>query len=157
MPRDLKLPGCGPGVTVEIPANSILDASGNLAVAPLDVTISTVDLLSPQQMPGDDSVVPMGGGGGNIESFGAGSLDLPTGFKLKPGSVAKVTIPVDRSRLMGGSLPPKVPLLSYYEEKGLWIEEGTLTLVNVSGVASYQGDQQHIALRTCHLQPAQQR
>ena len=145
MPRDLKLPECGPGVTVVIPANSILDANGNVAVAPLDVTISTVDLLSPQQMPGDDSVVPMGGGGGNIESFGAGSLDLPTGFKLRPGSSAKVTIPVDRSRLMGGSLPPKVPLLSYDEIKGLWIEEGTLTLVNVAGVSSYEGDTKHFS------------
>jgi hypothetical protein len=52
MPRDLKLPACGPGVTVEIPANSILDPSGNPATALFKVTIATVDLLSPQQMPG---------------------------------------------------------------------------------------------------------
>jgi len=39
-----------------------------------------------------------------------------------------VVIPVDRSRLMGGTLPATVPLLSYDETKGLWIEEDTLTL-----------------------------
>jgi len=46
----------------------------------IKIGISTVDLLSSQQMPGDESVVPIGGtGGSRIESFGAGSLDLPRG------------------------------------------------------------------------------
>jgi hypothetical protein len=106
LPRDLKLPNCGPGLTVEIPANSILDSKDQPATAPLRVTIATVDLLSPQQMPGEDSVVPSGGGGAYLKSFGAGSLDLPPGFKLRSGASAKVTIPVDRARLTGGSLPP---------------------------------------------------
>jgi hypothetical protein len=140
LPRDLKLPTCGPGVTVEIPANSILDPGGEVATAPLKVTIATVDLLSPQQMPGEDSVVPKGGGGAYLKSFGAGSLDLPSGFKLRSGASAKVTIPVDRARLMGGGpLPPTVPLLSYDEQSGWWEEEDTLTLSVVNGVQVYSG------------------
>jgi hypothetical protein len=143
LPRDLKLPACGPGITVEIPANSILDARGAAASAPLKVAIATVDLLSPQQMPGEDSVVPSGGGGAYLKSYGAGSLDLPSGFKLKPGASAKVSIPVDRARLMGGSLPPTVPLLSYDEVNGLWVEEDKLTLSTVSGVQTYIGSVTH--------------
>ncbi len=144
LPSALKLPKCGPGVSVQIPANSILDANGNPVVAPFKATIATVDLLSAQQMPGDYSVMPSGGGGGAIESFGAGSLDLPKDFKLKPGVEATVTIPVDRSR-MGGTLPATVPLLSYDETKGLWIEEGTLTLAIVGGVKSYVGKTKHFS------------
>lgn len=129
---------------VEIPADSILDPSGNPATAPIKATIATVDLLSPQQMPGDDSVVPIGGGGGYLESFGAGSLDLPPGFKLKSGALAKITIPVDRrARLIGGSLLPTVPLLSYDEQKGLWVEEDVLTLSAVNGVQAYVGKVKH--------------
>lgn len=143
LPRDLKLPKCGPGVTVQIPANSILDPNGQPATAPLKVTIATVDLLSPQQMPGDDSVVPSAGGGAYLKSFGAGSVDLPAGFKLRPGASAKITIPVDRARLMGGSLPPTVPLLSYDEDRGMWVEENTLTLSVVNGVQTYIGSVKH--------------
>lgn len=147
LPRDLKLPACGAGVTVEIPANSIVDPSGKPATAPIKVTIATVDLLSPQQMPGDDSVVPIGGGpGGYLKSFGAGSLDLPSGFKLKSGAAARVTIPVDRARLMGGNPPPPtVPLLSYDEQKGVWLEEDTLTLSTVGGRKVYQGNVRHFS------------
>lgn len=147
LPRDLKLPKCGPGVTVEIPANSILDPNGNLATAPIKVTIATVDLLSAQQMPGDDSVAPLGGGSNSLKSFGAGSLDLPSGFKLKPGAAARVTIPVDRARLMGGTPPPpKVPLLSYDEQKGIWTEEDILTLSTADGGLNvYQGKVKHFS------------
>lgn len=145
LPRQLQLPPCGPGVSVQIPANSILDGSGNPATAPINISISTIDLLSPQQMPGDDSVIPSGGGGGSMESFGAGSLDLPSGFRLKTGTSAHVTIPVDRSRLISGTLPPTVPLLSYNEKTGHWTEEGTLTLTTVAGVRSYVGDVKHFS------------
>ena len=141
--RDLKLQKCGPGITVEIPANSILDANGRLATAPIKVAIATVDLLSSQQMPGDDSVVPAGGNGAYLKSYGAGSLDLPSGFKLKPGASAKITIPVDRARLIAGTLPATVPLLSYNEQKGLWEEEDKLTMSVRNGVQIYSGNVKH--------------
>lgn len=146
MPRDLQFPKCGPGVSVFIPANAIVDENDKPVITPIKLSISTIDLLSAQQMPGDESVIPIGGTGvGSIESFGAGSLDLPKGLKIKSGVSAKVVIPVDRSRLMGGSLPAAVPLLSYDETKGLWIEEGTLTLTTVAGVQSYVGETKHFS------------
>ncbi len=142
LPRDMKLPNCGPGISVAIPANSILDPNGNAATAPIKIAISTIDVLSPQQFPGDDSVVPLAGGGTYLESFGAGSVDLPAGFKLKPGATATLTIPVDRARATGPR-PPTVPLLSYDEKKGLWMEEDKLTLSVVSGVQVYTGKVKH--------------
>lgn len=142
--RGLKLKPCGPGVSITLPANSILDASGSPATVPFPAAISTVDLLSPQQMPGDGSVLS-GTRGGSLESFGAGALDLPPGFKLRPGATATVVIPVDRSRLMGGALPPTVPYLTYDEGKGLWIEEGVMTLQTVNGVRSYTTSTTHFS------------
>ncbi|MGH9972147.1 MAG: Ig-like domain-containing protein [Pyrinomonadaceae bacterium] len=142
--RNLKIGRCRAGVSVKIPKNSILDASGNPANVPFQATLSTVDLLSPQQMPGDDSVLS-GTQGGNLESFGAGALDFPAGFRLKPGATATVTIPVDRSRLGFGALPPTVPYLTYDEKRGLWIDEGTMTLTNIAGVQSYVGTAKHFS------------
>lgn len=138
----INLPPCGPGISVEIPANSILDPSGNVASSPIQVAISTIDVSSPQQMPGDDSVVPLGGGGAFLQSFGAGALDLPAGYKLKPGTQATIVIPVDRVR-HNAALQPTVPLLSYDERKGLWIEEGTMTLTTISGVQAYTAKVKH--------------
>jgi hypothetical protein len=144
LPRQLKLPPCGPGVGVEIAANSIVDENGNPVTSPFKATITTVDLLSAEQMPGDDSVVPTGGGGAFLQSFGAGALDLPSGHKLKPGATATFTIPVDRrARMAGGSLPPSVPLLSYNEKRGLWVEEGTMTLTTQGGVSAYTAKVKH--------------
>lgn len=143
LPRELKLPPCGPGITVDIPANSILGRDGKPATAPFPVAISTIDVLSPQQMPGDDSVVPRGGGGAFIQSFGAGSFDLPAGYKLRADATAGITIPVDRARRTGGAtpLPATVPLLSYNEERGLWVEEDVLTLL--PGGQAYSGRVRH--------------
>jgi len=144
LPRQLKLPPCGPGVGVEIAANSIVDENGNPVTSPFKATIATIDLLSAQQMPGDDSVVPTGGGGAFLQSFGAGALDLPSGLKLKPGATATFTIPVDRrARMAGGSPPPSVPLLSYDEKRGLWVEEGTMSLTTFSGVSAYTAKVKH--------------
>lgn len=144
MPRNIDLRPCGPGVSVTLDAESVVDKNGDVVTTPFDVTISTVDVLSPQQMPGDESVIPIGGGGGYIESFGAGSLDLPKGFSLsKP---AEVVIAVDRSRNLDSSaLPATVPYLSYDEEKGLWIEESVMTLKTVNGVSSYVGVAKHFS------------
>ncbi|MFT4928612.1 MAG: hypothetical protein ACI8WB_004731, partial [Phenylobacterium sp.] len=145
-PQTLKLTGCSVGVSVFIPANSIVDENNQLVRNDIDLTISTVDLLTPDQMPGDESVIASNGNGGYIESFGAGSLDFPPGLRIKDNASATVTIPVDRARKIGGAaLPATVPLLSYDEKAGLWIEEGTLSLEMVAGVQSYVGETKHFS------------
>ncbi|HKD23302.1 MAG TPA: carboxypeptidase-like regulatory domain-containing protein, partial [Rhizomicrobium sp.] len=141
-----KLLPCRPGVSVSLPANAIVDAQGHVVTTPVTAYISTVDLASPQQMPGDDGVKKLAGGGAALESFGAGAFDLPPGMKLRPGTKAKVTIPVDRLPLSGGvTPPPTIPLLSYDETGGLWTEEGTLTLQTIAGIPTYVGAVSHFS------------
>jgi len=129
---------CGPGIRVRLSANSLQDASGNAPAGPVNVELSTIDLASPWQMPGDYSV-RAGGGIRVMQSWGAGTVEIRSGavrYNLRPGATAEVTIPVDRLQLtFGSSLPSVIPLLSYNESDGLWEEEGFATLVGTNYVA----------------------
>jgi hypothetical protein len=124
--------GCGPGLGLLIPANALETESGGAPTGQVEVTISTVDLDTPEQMPGDDGVQRPGGDIGWMQSYGAGSVELrDTGsgqrLRLKSGFEADVTIPVDRSQLaVGAPIPNELPLLFYDEQQGLWREEGIL-------------------------------
>jgi hypothetical protein len=123
---------CGPGLGLVIPANALETQSGGAPTGQVEVTISTVDLNTPEQMPGDDGVLRPGGDIGWMQSYGAGSVELrDTGsgqrLRLKSGFEADVTIPVDRSQLaVGAPIPNELPLLFYDEQQGLWREEGIL-------------------------------
>jgi hypothetical protein len=130
--------GCGPGISVNIPANALQDENGNAPVGNVDVALSTVDLLSPDQMPGDYTV-QVTGGTQVMQSYGAGSVEITAGghrYNLKPGTEAQVTIPVDQSQLAaGGPLPPTIPILFYDEGGGVWRPEGSANLVGNAYVA----------------------
>ncbi|MBV9923737.1 MAG: hypothetical protein JOZ96_01755 [Acidobacteria bacterium] len=129
---------CGPGIQVEIPADALRDSHGRSA-ASVEVALSTVDLRSPEQMPGDYTVRLPGGATKVMESYGAGSIEITSGgerFNLKPGSTATVTIPVDPAQLATGApLPHTIPLLFYNERDGVWEQDGTATLNGTAYVA----------------------
>lgn len=121
---------CGPGIRVQIPADSLVDAGGNPPPGPVDVELSTVDLSAPDAMPGDYTALDSGGAQFVMESAGAGTIEISRGgtrYNLAPGAAAIVSIPIDPSQL-GAVVPPTIPLLSYDESRGLWIQEGTATL-----------------------------
>lgn len=130
---------CGPGTRVRIPANSLQDASGNPPAGMVEVSLATVDLASPEQMPGDYTVLRPDNSTQVMQSYGAGMVEITSGgleYNLKPGASAELTIPVDPTQLAaGGALPPTIPLLYYDEQAGIWREEGSLTLVGTSYVA----------------------
>ena len=77
---------CNTGVQVSIPAGALVDQNGNDATGEVSVAVSTIDLFSPDGMPGDFTVenernVAM-------ESFGAGSVEIFSGgniYQLKAG------------------------------------------------------------------------
>jgi cytochrome c5 len=131
---------CGPGLQVEIPADALRDSRGRRATGNVEIALSTVDLLSPEQMPGDYTVRLPGGATKVMQSYGAGTVEITSGgqrFNLKPGTTAKVTIPVDPSQLATGApLPPTIPLLFYNERDGVWEQEGTATLQGNAYVAN---------------------
>ncbi len=118
--------GCGPGVRVRIPANSLQDDRGNAPAGNVDISLSTIDLMSPDQMPGDYTV-EVGRGTQVMESYGAAIVEISSGgteFNLKPGATAELIIPVDSAQLMaGGTIPASIPILYYDEQKGVWSED----------------------------------
>ena len=104
--RYRKSKGCGDGVRVRLPANSIEDANGNPPIGPVQISVSTVDPMSPDQMPGDYTVALSAGGTQVMESYGAATIDITSGttkFNLKSGAFVEVTIPVDPAQLAAGA------------------------------------------------------
>jgi hypothetical protein len=125
--------GCGPGVRVTIPANSLLDSRGRAPAGNVTVQVSTVDLQSPGQMPGNYTVfIGSGKQARQMQSYGAGIIEIFSGstkYNLRAGATATLTIPVDRGQLAaGGPVPPTIPLLAYDEKNGGWVQTGTATL-----------------------------
>ncbi len=125
---------CGPGIAVNVPPNALQTDSGAAPTGKVEVSLATVDLDTPEQMPGDDSVQRPGNKIDWMQSYGAGSIefhDKATGkpLRLKPGKQAEVTIPVDRSQLAAGApLAATMPLLFYDEKNGVWHQDGILKL-----------------------------
>ena len=142
MPWDFPRGKCGPGLSVSIPANSLVDEGGNAPTGKVQVTLSTVDLRSPEQMPGDFTVtVP--GGTQVMQSFGAGSVEISAGrhrYNLRPGTRnASVTIPVDPMQLAaGGPIAPTIPVIYYDEAVGTWHQDATATLQGTGNARVYK-------------------
>ncbi len=140
---------CGPGVVVRIPANSLVDANGQAPAGAVTVQLSTVDLQSGNQMPGDYSVLQGAGSIGVMQSWGAATVAIYAGgtaYNLKPGATATVILPVDPAQLAaGGPLPATIPFLHYDETLGVWKETGTATLTNFNGKPAYQTKVSHFS------------
>lgn len=138
---------CSPGVQVQIPPNSLVDANGRAPTGPVDIQLSTVDLRSPGQMPGNYTVVQPGDRVGMMQSYGAGVIEIFAGairYNLRSGTKATLILPVDPVQLQsGGALPKTIPLLSYDEARAVWVEEGTATLQTVSGRPAYVANVTH--------------
>ena len=129
---------CSAGFTVRIPANALVDASGNPPSGQVEITIATIDLFAPNGMPGD-LTVETEEETGVMESFGAGSIEIRAGgkpYNLRPGMQAELTIPIDPLQLAFASAPPDptIPLIVYDEPRGVWTVEGEMKL-NAAGDA----------------------
>ena len=122
---------CGPGIEVEIPPNSLVTRTGALPTGNVQVALTTVDLNSPEQMPGDDTVLQAGGVTKVMQSYGAGTIEITSGatpLNLKPGATATIRIPIDPLQLATNApIPPTIDLLTYDETRGVWLQDGTLT------------------------------
>lgn len=121
--------GCGPGIHVQIPANGLVDENGDKPAGNVEIALATVDVQSPDGMPGDYTVVTGGGDVRAMETFGAGSVEISGGghtYNLAPGASGEVTIPIPASQLLPPtSVPLNVALLFYDAVQGVWREDGT--------------------------------
>ena len=149
LPWERKGGECGPGISVSIPADALVDRNGRAPTGNVQLSLATVDLMSPEQMPGDYTVVVPNGDTHVMQSFGAGLVEVTAGggrLNLKPGAEAVVTIPVDPSQLAaGGPLPPAIPILFYDEVKGVWLPEGHATLTGTGSNRAYVAKVTHFS------------
>lgn len=136
---------CGPGIEFDIPANSLVFRNGTVPAGNVQIALSTVDLNSPEQMPGDDTVLQTGGATKVMQSYGAGTIEISSGgqpLNLKAGSTATIRIPIDPGQLATGApIPPTIDLLTYDERQGVWLQDGTLTRAG----ANYVGTVKHFS------------
>ncbi len=122
---------CGPGVSIDIPKNALVDDLGRPPPGKVNVALSTINLGSPGQMPGD------GGALSNnqlkyMESFGAGTITISDGkrrynLKKAPGNTAAFTIPIDPLQAKANA-KSVIPILFYDPKLGLWKEEDSAKL-----------------------------
>ncbi len=135
------------GATVEVPADALEEGSegggggggGGAALASffqrekeeesakgkIIGSLSTVDLYSPDGMPGDYTVRYDDGSEGWMVPFGAADVNFYRNGKplqLRNGQYAKLTIPVDTIAQMyfGENLREKIPLFVYDHRSGEW-------------------------------------
>lgn len=137
---------CNPGATVSIPANSLVNAAGNPPPGNIIVSLATVNLTSPDSMPGDWQVRGPEEVG-FMESFGAADINVAADgqqYQLKAGEKATVTIPVaggnrnpigrETKNWKPSGIPAEVPLLLFDESSATWERHGVARL-NVAGTA----------------------
>lgn len=138
-------PRCGPGIRIQIPANALVDESGQPPSGMVDVTLFTVDLRAPFDMPGDYTARGSGGQDSVMESYGAGGVDVTAGgtrYNLRSGATAALTIPIDPDQLAAPAAEPaSIPLLSYDERNGVWVREGMMQRVG----SNYVGTVRHFS------------
>lgn len=132
--------GCNAGVSIAIPPNALVDADGNNPPPQVEVEVSTVDVFSPEAMPGDWGFRSQRGDGpqspvrqGFMQTLGAGSISVTAGgksYQLKRDQRARLTIPIDPTALrmfkrLEQQPPSRIPLLLYQEKTGTWELTGT--------------------------------
>jgi hypothetical protein len=126
------------GATIVVEPDALEDPDGDKAEGSLyqkvkgkgNVTgsLSTVDIYSPDGMPGDNTTRMGDGSSGFMVTYGAADVNFYRNGKplqLKSGKFATLTIPVDTLALIyGQKLPETIPLLVYDKKSGLWARDG---------------------------------
>jgi len=137
----------GTGISVSIPANTLV-RNGSKPAGNVQVAVSTIDLFSAGNMPGDMTVVDENGRrSGFMISYGAGSIEVfdeEGNYQLDKGAEAEISIPVDSSAyLYGNEIPNSIPLFYYNEDSGFWTVAGKAVLNQERN--AYVGKLQHFS------------
>lgn len=147
---DVIIPGANG--TVAFPSNSIVDANGDTYTGMVDVAVKYLDptaAITNEQMPGDLFGVTEELEERMLSTFGMIAVELvdANGNSLNMGqsTPATITMPVPASIL--GRAPATIPLWSYNEDFGVWVEEGEATLIN----GEYVGQVAHFSWWNCDI------
>ena len=134
---------------VIIPANALVPKAGGIAVGTVTVAITPINpAVDVNLMPGDFMGVSAGGGSpAPMESFGAMLIDIRdnngTRYTLAAGKTSTIRIPVGTR----STVPPATSPLFYFDEStGLWMQEGTATLLGTAPSQYYEGPVTHFSI-----------
>lgn len=119
---------CNPGASVSIQPNAFVTSNGQTYNGPVQIAITTVDIYSPDGMPGDYTVQLPNGETGYMETYGAVNIEVRSEknekLQLNKKMRATVTVPVDPYILRTSTPPDSIPFLYYNTETGLWEQDG---------------------------------
>lgn len=124
------------GAVLQVPANALVDDDGTPVTGAVQVALTPVDpTAQPQAFPGEFAGILPDGGEGLLLSGGTVEFDLGQaggGINLAAGARATIELPVyatlkpDGTPLVPGDV---VPLWSLDEQTGMWVQEGSGTVV----------------------------
>ena len=128
------------GVVVELPANSLVTASGGAVTGEVSVTMTPVNVMTDDigGFPGRFEGIATGGSSTPLVSYGTVEYELTQGgaeVNLAPGKTAEIQMPFYASQHPDGSsvkAGDSVPLWSLDEKTGIWKQEGSGLVVNSS-------------------------
>jgi hypothetical protein len=118
------------GAKIEIPAGSLVFESekNRKPTDSIQISLNTIDVYSPEGMPGNFTVDRGKDQRAYMQTFGAANIeayykDQP--LQLGDGKTATLTIPIDTLSIISKRpLPDKIPLLIYNPTTGYWSEAG---------------------------------
>ena len=138
------------GAKVSLPANGIIDASGNAYNGDVNVYTFWYDPLGnqiTQLMPGDLRAINESSQFVQLQTFGMMAVELESAagekLNLAEGSKATLEFPVDPS--LNSSAPQEIPLWYFNELTGYWMEEGAAQLAD----GKYTGTVSHFSFWNC--------
>jgi hypothetical protein len=138
------------GAKIDFPANSVINANGTtyegaveVAARWIDPTDSDLQAIMPGGLQGVDE---------NAEEVALGSfgmiaveLESSTGAALNLGNDLEATLTFPIPAELAGTAPDEIPLWSFNEEYGLWVQEGSATKQG----DSYVGNVSHFSFWNC--------
>jgi len=134
------------GMQVTMPANSVVDANGNDYAGEVRVAMAWVDPTAPDlpaRMIGDLSGVTLDGTTAALSTYGMAFVELLDGsgneLQVRDGQQAELSFPLPADRTPAPT--QTVPLWSYDEVDGTWIEESFAVLEN----GNYVGNVSHFS------------
>lgn len=137
------------GATVDFPANSIVDADGNVydgMVYAASVWLDPTAAETFNRMPGNLQGVRDNLEEVTLQTFGMINLELSDAngapLQVRDEYMATITMPIP-SQLT--SAPDEIPLWHFSETHGIWVEDGSATKVN----GTYVGDVSHFTWWNC--------
>jgi len=121
------------GAVISLPANGIVDATGQSYSGDYNVFMSWIDPTSEDlnlRMVGDLSAVDSEGELVGLSTYGMLQVELEatdgSELNLSEGSTAVLEFPVPQS--IRTNAPTEIPLWNYDETNGYWVEEGSAVL-----------------------------